>query len=496
MNLKQDIYYSYYLNESDNISTFVTNDKGSKIYIAFNNGNIFEYKIRFLEEEEYRSEIIKGKENIIYPLIKSNSSDKLTLKYNHFYIYNLNEDNLGKSISSLKRSETKKFKKKQKSSNTPSPPIITLQKNMENNFTFNNPHISEKIVKIKLNEENNILIGLTISNKIYLISLNNKFKLMHIINYYSNYKYQYKIKDIIPIPNNGDFLIYSSMAVHLFSINGVPLCELNLLDKVYESISKITYCLAVFLNDVILFTGHKNGSIIIWKVKNKNTLQNFNERVSYVFNNTRTKSFLNEYYYNYDFDLEDKNNNYNVQECELRRKFEIVSQIIMEEDLHNLSISFMKMSRDMSYMIIIDNKKDIYILSNFDDYKEENINTSNNNMNNNNTGVFGYFKENKKIYCISCCKEIDDNYYRASRVQSLVNSEIDNSIGTEEDLYSSKIEDENRSSNLSKNNNNNKEDDKKNNEKEEDKNNNKETNYICEECKLKLINTESYLYNY
>ena len=111
MNLKLDIYYSYYLNESDNISTLVTKDKGSKIYIAFNNGNIFEYKIHFLEEEEYRSEIIKGKENIIYPLIKSNTSDKLTLKYNHFYIYNLNEDNLGKSISSLKRSETKNSKK-------------------------------------------------------------------------------------------------------------------------------------------------------------------------------------------------------------------------------------------------------------------------------------------------------------------------------------------------------------------------------------------------
>ena len=30
----------------------------------------------------------------------------------------------------------------------------------------------------------------------------------------------------------------------------------------------------------------------------------------------------------------------------------------------------------------------------------------------------------------------------------------------------------------------------------ENKNNNKNTNYICEECKLKLINTESYLYNY
>jgi hypothetical protein len=248
----------------------------------------------------------------------------------------------------------------------------------------------------------------------------------------------------------------------------------------------------VFLNDAILFTGHENSSIIIWKVKNKNTLQNFNERVSYVFNNNRTKSFLNEYYYNYDFDLEDKN--YNIQECELRRKFEIVNQIKMEEDLNNLSISFMKMSKDMSYMILIDNKKDIYVLSNFDDYNEQNINNNNNNNNNinmnNNTGVFGYFKENKKIYCISCCKEIDDSYYRASRIQSLVSSEIENSIINEEDLYSSKIEEE--TGNDSRMNIDNK-------EKEEERNNNIDynyTNYICEECKLKFQNTESYLYNY
>ena len=497
MNLKLDVYYSFYLNESDNISTLVSNDKGNKIYLAFNNGNIIEYKIHILEEDEYSNEIKKKKDNMIYPCIKSNTLDKVVLKNKSYYVYNLNEDIFDKSITPLKRSETKKLKKKLKLPKISSPPIITLQKNMENNFTFNNPHTPEKIIKIKLNEENKILIALTVSNIIYIISLNNKFKLMHILTYYKNYKYQYKIKDIIPFPNNGDFLIYSSLTVHLFSINGVPLCELNLLEKVHECIANITYCRAIFLYDVILFTGHEDSSIIIWKVKNKNTLQNFNERVSYVYNNNKSKSFLNEYYYNYDFDIDDKNNNYNIQECELRRKFEIVSQIKMEENLNNISIDFMKMSQDMSYMIILDNKKDIYILSNFDDYKEENINTSNNNMNNNNTGVFGYFKENKKIYCISCCKEIDDNYYRASRVQSLVNSEIDNSIGTEEDLYSSKIEDENRSSNLSKNNNNNKEDDKKNNEKEEDKNNNnKETNYICEECKLKLINTESYLYNY
>ena len=91
---------------------------------------------------------------------------------------------------------------------------------------------------------------------------------MHIVTYYNKYRFQCKIKDIITFPNNGDFLIYSSITVHLFSINGVPLCELNLLDKVNECIQNITYCKAVFLYDVILFTGHEDFSVIIWKVRN------------------------------------------------------------------------------------------------------------------------------------------------------------------------------------------------------------------------------------
>ena len=494
INYKYDLYFCYYLNEFNSISTLITNEKGNKIYIAFNNGNIIEYKVTY-EEEEYLNEYKNRNKNIIYPIIKSNFINKFNKNFNDIYFYDLKEENINKKVNPIKRTDTKiKNQKKQKGARSGTPSIIILEKNLDNNFTFNNPHIPEKIIKIKLNEENKVLIAITVSNIIYLISLNNKFKLMHIITYYSNYKYQYKIKDIIPLSLTGDFLIYSSITVHLFSINGVPLCELNLLDKVHESLTKIESCRAAFLYDIILFTGHENFSIIIWKVKNKNMLQNFNERVSYLYNNNKSKFFLNEYYYNYDFDLDDKTYNYNIQECELRRKFEIVSQIKMEDNLNKLSIKYMKLSQDMSYMIILDNKKDIYILSNFDDYKEE-FTSSNNNLivNTNNNNIFGYFKE-KKMYCISCCKEIKGDYYRASRFQSFSNflsEEIDNnniSNNSEEDLYSEKNDNE-----ISTNSNQNNINDK---EEEEETNDKEKTNYICEECKLKLINTESYLYNY
>ena len=489
INYKLNIYFCYYLNETNNISTLAVNDKGNKIYVAFNNGNILEYKVIF-EDEETVKENKNIKNNNIYPFLKSNTVDKISLKFKDYYYYNLNDENADKSFVSIKRSETKKTRKKSKIKNI-SPPIISLKKNTENYFTFNNPHIPEKIIKLKLNEENQILIATTVSNIIYLISLNHKFKLMHIINYYSNYKFQYKIKDIITFAYNGDFIIYSSMTVHLFSINGVPLCELNLLDKVHESLSQITCCNAIFVYDVILFTGHEDFSVVIWRVKNKNTQQNFNERVSYVYNNNNSKFFLNEYYYNYDYDIEN-NNNYNIQECELRRKFEIVSQIKMEEDLssNNLSISYMKMSQDMSYMIILDNRKDVYILSNFDDYKEDNYNNnSNNNLNkysnsSSSANIFGHFKD-KKLHCISCLKEIEDNYYNASMIKSFKGENDDDDTNAIDSLFSSKVVDENNpyiNSII--------------NEKDINKNNIKETNYICEECKLKLFNTENYLYNY
>jgi len=83
---------------------------------------------------------------------------------------------------------------------------------------------------------------------------------------------------------------------------------LNLL-KEYTDISKISYCFAIFSGDIILFTGHKDGSLIIWKMKTKKYAQN--------------KKFLSEYYYNYSFNFDLTN----IKNYELRRQFEIITKI-------------------------------------------------------------------------------------------------------------------------------------------------------------------------
>ena len=303
----------YYLNESGNISVIISNKKGSKLYIGFDNGNIIPYKIKVCE------------------------TDKNSFKEND-YIYPF------KILIEPDKEKNNNNKKNKKNNENEQTPIIILQKIVyNNNFIRNNIHIPSKIRKLNLDEKNNVLIALTVTNIIYIISLNNNFKLMNTISYFSHFDYNFKIKDILTFADNGDFIIYSSLSVHLFNINGVPLCELNLLKENYD-IAKITYCLAVFIDDIILLTGHKDGSIIFWKMKTKK--------------NDTNKKFLSEYYYNYTFDFDITN----IKNYELRRKFEIISKIKYNDDI-KVPIKYMNISNDMNYMLIIDKNKNVFILT-------------------------------------------------------------------------------------------------------------------------------------
>ena len=445
--IKNNLYSCYYLNEISNISCLTTNEKGNRIYIGYENGNIIEYKI--INDP-------KTNQNIIYPFMffieinKELLLNKNIFNLNIFYNNNDNNNNI---------------KHNKNNNNT-----IVLQKIIENNFTLNNPHFPEEISCLKLNEEHNILIALTIKNLIYIISTNNKFKIMHIIDYL--YEYPMKIKDIITLSFNGDFIVYTSLNVFLFNINGVPLCELNLLNKENNNITKIEYVVACFIYDVTLFTAHEDGSIIIWKVKNKNIFDNYNERISYVFNNNNSKCFLNEYNYNYDLyfyrnNINDFNEKKVINDYELKRKFDIVSQIKINENIKSSAI-FMKMSKDMNYMIILDNKMNIYLLSDFDNY----------NINNNNESKLN--KKQKNHSCIWCKRLINNECFRTTHIISISNLELNDFINEDNTEMRNSTDDKNKNIKIDNNYN----------------HNNKEGSFLCEECKQKLTHTENYLYNY
>ena len=206
---------------------------------------------------------------------------------------------------------------------------------------------------------------------------------MNTISYFSHLNYNFKMKDIHTFADNGDFIIYSSLSIHLFNINGVPLCELNLLKENHD-IAKITYCIAVFTGDIIVLTGHKDGYIIFWKMKTKKKNNN--------------NKFLSEYYYNYTFDFDVTN----IENYELRRKFEIIAKIKYSDEM-KFSIKYMTISNDMNYILIIDKNKNVFILDGKLDDENNKIEKKDSQNKNKDEE-----KEIKNI-CKICKKEFKDN---------------------------------------------------------------------------------------
>ena len=415
INFMENESYSYFLDEISDISCLTTNEKGTKLYVCFSNGVINQYKIIKILKKEAEDD-----PDIILPIFPA-QLNQLSMEYKNIYFYK-------EIFNNFIVYDNDKIR-------------ICLKKRNINNFTYNNPHIPKKIKIISLNEHHNVLIALDESNLLYIMSLNNNYKLMHISPFLSNI--HYKMKEVIPLSWNGDFIIYSSYTIYLFSINGIPLCQLNLLEKSFEDLHSIVCCQAVFLYDIILFTSHKDGSIIIWKLNNKNITENSEERISYELDRKKSKFFLPEYIYGYN-SKHNKFSNGKIGEYELQRKFEILSKIEAKEP--KTYFCLMKMSFDMNYMVLLDNKKNLYILTNKEDNNKKSL-----------------FKSKSKDKCCNCNNKLIDTGIRPTLLSTntFVGSfEISNFEAFE-------FENENNSDNL-----------------------------ICEECKQKLEHTENYLYNF
>ena len=382
----KNLIYNYYIGENVNITTITCNDKGNKIYIGFENGNIKEYKLT------------KDLNSINKYTLESLTDKNGLLKYEQNNYLILSKSKIKDLQKEKKNSSNNEYKKVNKK------PYIFYTKN-----SLNYPHNPIKL--LKLNESFNVLISIDTSNTIYIISINNNFQLLHIVKYLTNTKQS--IKDIIVIPSNGDFLVYTSLTVYLFSINGIPLSVLYLTDKAFNSLSPITCCTAVSLYDVVLFLGHQERYITIWKIVNRDQNEDLFDRTSHTFNKKTSKYFLNDY--NYGYNINDKAEK--KGESELIRKFDIVTRIDYESEEidKNVYFNFMKMSHDMSYLILIDNINNFYVLNYTKDKKEINNNTL------------------KKIladgsYCVICKRDLSERISRLSIINSTFLREEDRKI--------------------------------------------------------------------
>ena len=156
-----------------------------------------------------------------------------------------------------------------------------------------------------------------------------------------------------------------------------------------------------------------------------------------------------------------------------KRKFDIVSIIKVNESAKS-PITFMKISKDMNYMIILDEKMNIYLLSNFDDY----------NLDCSNSEKRISIKKDKKTACVWCKRVMNNDYFRTTQINSISNYEM-NELDLGEINQSVRNNTDDIYNNIQLNNNDNNNNDKS-----------KKGTYLCEECKQKLTHTENYLYNY
>ena len=138
-----------------------------------------------------------------------------------------------------------------------------------------------------------------------------------------------------------------------------------------------------------------------------------------------------------------------IDEYELQRKFEMISQVNVSLKGNNY-FNFMKISNELDYMILFDTDKNMYILSNI----EEELSKS--------TNSFGSNKRKHHDRCYNCNSLIIDSGIRPT----LIN--FDNFESNQNNQI---INDNNNT------------------------NNNNKKKVICEECKQKLRSIEYFIYN-
>ena len=199
-------------------------------------------------------------------------------------------------------------------------------------------------------------------NKIYLYDFSS-FKLLKYIDISNIFTNQIKFSNICPY--TGDFIVSSSLNVVLMNINGLFLSQMNNIP------SKINSCCISVIpmteSDLFLFTGHKDGSLIISKLiyNSGNMEQNNAKKSGDIINNLYHETYNN---------IEKKYRNY-LDNNNLSLVFDIVIKIKCSEN----PIRFIKLTEDLTEIICIDNKNKIIYL-NYEKYfvnRKENKNKKN-----------------------------------------------------------------------------------------------------------------------
>ena len=214
-------------------------------------------------------------------------------------------------------------------------------------------NILSEINLIDICDSYSFMIVVDKMNRIYLFNFHS-FKLLKFIDISPIFTNHIKFSSICPF--TGDFIISSSKNVVLMNINGVFLSQMNNFQ------SKINSCfissIPMTASDLFLFTGHKDGDLIVSKLIN-----NYNPNISQSSNDlypTNNDEVINKVNLCYQEAFNKCENDYTkyLDNNNLLLTFDIVIKVKCSEN----PIRFIKLTEDLSEILCIDNKnKLIYI---------------------------------------------------------------------------------------------------------------------------------------
>ena len=150
-------------------------------------------------------------------------------------------------------------------------------------------------------------------------------------------------------PYTGDFIVSSSKNVVLMNINGLFLSQMN---NVHSKINSC--CISVIPmteSDLFLFTGHKDGSLIVSKL-----LNNFGNMET--DNDKNNEKIIDELYH-------DAYNNkaINYRKYLDKKNLSLIFDIVIKIKCSEHPIRFIKLTEDLTEIICIDNKNKIIYLN-------------------------------------------------------------------------------------------------------------------------------------
>ena len=339
-------------------------DKNNNINSSFNNNpqnninNLNNNANNSNNIEEIQTKIIIKNHKIFNPKLTMSSSNILNSetfflnnKNNKFIQYNSITSKINQNANNKEGIEGYYYHSK---NNSELKHLIKKNQNKSENsqkgyviFLINASYqILTEVYLIDICDSYSFMIVVDKKNKIYLYDFFS-FKLLKYIDISNIFTNQIKFSSICPY--TGDFIVSSSKNVVLMNINGLFLSQMN---NIHSKINSC--CISVIPmteSDLFLFTGHKDGTLIVSKLinncgnveanNNKNNEKIIDELYHEAYNNKAT---------NYRKYL-DKNN--------LSLVFDFVIKIKCSEN----PIRFIKLTEDLTEIICIDNKNKIIYLN-------------------------------------------------------------------------------------------------------------------------------------